>query len=131
MSRLYGILLTTRFNFVQDGFIRFSDVEIIARGAYPELQFERALEIVKSMGRHSMPSFQGKITYPGYQHVPVSWILCENDAMITPTLQREYIQRIEEESQKKVTIYPLTTGHSPNITASDQLAKILVQIMAC
>ena len=115
---------------MQDGYIRILDVELIARSAFPELPFERAFEIVKSMGRQSVLSFEGKVTYAGYRHVPVSWIFCENDAIISPTLQREYIQRIEEESGKRIDLHTLASGHSPNVTVPDKLAEILVKILA-
>jgi pimeloyl-ACP methyl ester carboxylesterase len=109
--------------------MRLPDVETVARGALSELPFEEALGFARSMGLHSFLSFEGKLSYPGYRHVPVSWIYCEDDKMIVPTLQQQYIDRIEAESGAAVNVHTLATGHMPNLTATDQLARMLVQII--
>ena len=81
------------------------------------------------MGRHSNLSFTSKATHSGWKNAPVSWILCEQDFIIAPDVQKGYIKRIEEESGRKVDLYTLATGHAPNATAPEQLAEVLAKIV--
>ncbi|KIW22402.1 uncharacterized protein PV07_12290 [Cladophialophora immunda] len=114
----------------EDGFLRLVGTDIIAKATFPDLEFDKAVATVRSMSRHSALSFASEVTYPGYKHVPVSFIVCENDMIIPPDLQRGYIEMIRRESGSAVDVHTLNTGHCPNTTAPDQLAKVIVQIAA-
>jgi hypothetical protein len=103
-------------------------VEMCARGTFVGLELEKALEIVRLMSKHSALSFAGKSTYAAYKHIPTSYIKCENDFIVATAKQQIFIDRMGEESGKKVDVHPLNTGHSPNVTAPDDLVKIIVQI---
>ncbi|OAL39241.1 hypothetical protein AYO20_01559 [Fonsecaea nubica] len=114
----------------KDGFLRLVGVETIAKATFPDLDFDKAVAVVKTMSRHSALSFASKVTYPGYKHVPVSFIMCANDMIVPPDLQRGYIDMIQRESGRDVDVHTLDTGHCPNTTAPDQLAKLIVDIAA-
>ncbi|EXJ54659.1 hypothetical protein A1O7_10000 [Cladophialophora yegresii CBS 114405] len=115
----------------EDNFLRFLDVETIANATFadPDYPFELALAFVRSMGRHSNASFQGKVTYEGWRDVNVSWILCERDLIIPPSVQRGYVDRIAEQSGREVDLHVLDAGHAPNVTAVEALAEVLVKIV--
>ncbi|OAP55372.1 hypothetical protein AYL99_10345 [Fonsecaea erecta] len=112
----------------KDGFLRLVGIDIIAKATFPDLDFDKAVATVKSMSRHSARSFASEVTYAGYQHVPVSFIVCENDMIIPPDVQRGYIEMIGRESGREVDVHTLPTGHCPNTTAPNKLAKVIVQI---
>ena len=113
---------------LQDHYLRFVDIETIARGTFPDMDLPLAIANVSSMGRHSNLSFTSKVTHAGWKEVPVSWILCELDYIIAPDVQKAYVKRIEEEGGKKVDLCSLATGHAPNATAPEKLAEVLVEI---
>jgi pimeloyl-ACP methyl ester carboxylesterase len=115
---------------LQDNFLRFLDLETIAKGTFPDYPLDSALAVVRSMGRHSNASFTSKVTYEGWREVAVSWILCERDFIIPPDVQRGYIETIGRESGRDVDLHVLDTGHSPNTTAPEALAEVLVKIVA-
>ena len=110
--------------------MRIVGVEPIAKATFPELEVDKAIEWIKRFPRHSAPSFNGRLTYAAYKYIPASYILCENDFLIPPDTQREYIHRIETESGKAVDVHTLNTGHCPNVTAPDELAKVVANIAA-
>ncbi|KIW62374.1 hypothetical protein PV04_10554 [Phialophora macrospora] len=114
----------------EDNFLRFVDVEAVAKGTFPDYPLDLAVGVVRSMGRHSNASFTSKVTREGWRDVAVSWILCERDFIIPPDLQRGYIERIGRESGRDVDLHLLDTGHCPNITAPEALAEVLVKIVA-
>lgn len=103
-------------------------IEAAAKGTFNELPLEKAVDLVKMMGRHSALSFAGCLTYPAYKHIPSSYIFCENDFIIPPDKQREFIDRIKKAIGKEVDVHNLGTGHCPNVTAPEQVAKVIVDI---
>ncbi|KIX01401.1 uncharacterized protein Z518_09127 [Rhinocladiella mackenziei CBS 650.93] len=114
----------------KDGFMKIVGVEAVAQGTFPDLELDKAVEIVKMMPKHSALSFEGQLTYPAYKYIPASYIFCENDFIIPPDKQREYIERIKRESGKDVDVHTLSTGHGPNVTAPGVLANVIVDIAA-
>jgi pimeloyl-ACP methyl ester carboxylesterase len=80
--------------------------------------------VVKSP-RHSALCFTGRLTYPAYRYVPVAYIVCERDLVIPPAFQREWIDRMEEESGRSVRRLSLDTGHSPNASAPGDLVRLI------
>lgn len=103
-------------------------IEIAARGTFPELELEKAMDLVRLMSKHSAISFTGKTTYAAYKYIPTSYIKCENDFIVATQKQQAFIDRIGEESGKEVDVHTLNTGHCPNVTAPDDLAKAIIQI---
>lgn len=102
-------------------------IEESARLTFSDLPFEEAVEWVRKMPYHSAASFTGKLTYPGYKYVPVSYIFCEKDRILPPEFQRSCIETIEEESGRKVDVHNLNTAHCPNASAPDELAKVVIR----
>ena len=105
-------------------------VEESAKLTFSDLAFEEAKEWVRKMPYHSSRSFDGKLTYPGYNHIPVSYIFCENDAILPGTFQRGVIESLERESGKKVDVQILKTGHCPNVSAPQELADAVARAIA-
>ncbi|KIW95182.1 uncharacterized protein Z519_03766 [Cladophialophora bantiana CBS 173.52] len=102
-------------------------IEESAKLTFSDLPFEEAKEWVKRMPYHSALSFDGKLTYPGYNHIPVSFIICEKDVILPPEFQRSVIDGIERESGKKVDVHMLNTGHCPNASAPEDLASVIIK----
>ncbi|EXJ77784.1 hypothetical protein A1O3_10013, partial [Capronia epimyces CBS 606.96] len=58
---------------------------------------EEGVELVKQIPYQSIPSFAGKLTHAAYKCIPVSYIVCEHDLILTPEVQRSFIATIEKE----------------------------------
>jgi hypothetical protein len=82
------------------------------------------------MPLHSLASYEGKLTYPGYKYIRSSWILCEKDQVLSPDFQRSCIGLIEKESGRKVDVHNLAMPHCPNISAPLELANVVVKAVA-
>ncbi|OCT51589.1 hypothetical protein CLCR_08948 [Cladophialophora carrionii] len=101
-----------------------------AKLTFSDLPFEEAKVWAERMSYHSASSFEGKLTYPGYNKIPVSYIFCEKDVILPPEFQRSVIAGIERESGKKVDVLRLSAAHCPNISAPQELAAIVVKAIA-
>ena len=104
------------------------DFRASAQDAFPDLDSAVAVEILKRMTQHSALSFAGELTYPAYKYIPTSYILCERDKTIPPSMQEKFIEKIKTESGKEVNVHKSDTGHCPNITEAEKLAHVIVEI---
>lgn len=105
--------------------MRHADLESGAKLIFSELPLEKGIEQVKKMSRHSAISFVGELTYPAYKYVPVSYVFCENDAILPPDFQTGVIKTIEQESGNKVDVLRLASGHCPNVSQPIELGSII------
>lgn len=90
------------------------DIALSASICFSDVPKEDGEEYVKRFPRHSAISFTNELTHAGYKNIPVSYLLCEEDLCITPTLQKEGIAMMEKESGRKVDVTSIKTGHIPN-----------------
>ncbi len=126
VSRKLAILNWSNLTLKQGDYMRHEPFEESARLTFSDLPLEEGIEWVKKMPLHSAPSFQGKLTYPGYRYVPVSWIFCENDLILPPDFQRQCIEMIEKESGNKVDVHSIKTGHVPITSAPEKTAMAIM-----
>lgn len=91
-----------------------------------DLPFDLAYENARNLQHHSAASFVEKITEAAYETIPASYILCEDDLVITPEQQRGFIEVIEEVSGNKVSVVSLKSGHCPNFSMPEKLAEVII-----
>ncbi|KAF4304466.1 hypothetical protein GTA08_BOTSDO07511 [Botryosphaeria dothidea] len=101
------------------------DPELSAKYTFSDLPFEDGLALAKQMPHHSAISFNGKLTYPAYKDVAVSYITCTQDFCVPLELQRSMIQLIEKESGRKVHVQELVSGHCPMSSRPVDTAKLI------
>ena len=82
------------------------------------LTSEEGEAIIRRWTKHSAPSFGAKLTYAGYENIPSSYLICEEDlAGPVEIIQQPRIDMIERVSGRKVDVTSIKTGHMLNITA--------------
>ncbi|KAK6953046.1 hypothetical protein Daesc_005344 [Daldinia eschscholtzii] len=84
-------------------------------------------ELVKRFQTHSSASFATELTHAGYKDVPVSYLLCGEDAILPPKFQRDWIELIEKESGNKVDVTSLPVGHCPSYTKPQEVIDWIVK----
>lgn len=95
--------------------------------AWPE---ERALAWARAAPKQSALSFASAVTYTAYKDIPSSYIFCEQDQILPPALQDQYIDNIKKATGRDVDIHKLNTNHVPNLTATEDVATIILKIAA-
>lgn len=81
---------------------------------------------MKQFSQHASASFGHELTHAGYKDIPVSYLFCEDDKCVTPTIQQTGIDGIEKVSGRKVDVTRIKAGHCPNISQPEvTLAWIL------
>lgn len=110
-------------------YMRNEPYEDCARSQFPDVPLEEGVEWVKQMTMHSAASFANKLTFPGYQYLPVSWLLCEDDLILNTEFQQKTIAMIERESGNKVSVYRLRAGHFPNVSIPEDTANAISEVI--
>lgn len=80
------------------------------------------------MTAHSAASFGDALTYAGYNDVPVSYLVCEEDLVIPGGSQSRMIDLVEQESSRKVDVTRISAGHAPNVTATQELVDWIIYV---
>lgn len=104
------------------------DPAVIGPSTFSDLPPALALEWANKLTIHSLPSFLGALTYPAYRHLPVSYIFCEKDLVLSPDFQRSTIAFLEGErgGEGSVDVRTLNAGHCPNVSIPVETAGIIV-----
>jgi pimeloyl-ACP methyl ester carboxylesterase len=100
-----------------------------AKVTFSDLPFEEGLAFAKQMPEHSATSFGGPLTYPGYKHVPVSYLLCEEDMTVPPEMQQRFIDLLEKESEGKVVVSKCSAGHCPQLSQPDVVIEAIARAL--
>ena len=77
------------------------------------------------MKEHSSVSFDGKLTYPAYKYIPVTYLICEDDKVNTPELQRKMVETAKEQSKMDFDIVLCAAGHGVNISMPDAVVSAI------
>ncbi len=78
---------------------------------------------------HSYASFTGELTHAGYREVPVSYLICEGDMLISAIAAREAIELIERESGNKVDVMTIKADHCPTASAPQDVVDWFVPLV--
>lgn len=99
-----------------------------ARLILQHLPPDEGTAIVRDFAKHSSRSFLDPVTHAGYRDIPVSYLLCEEDLVGPPELQRSWIEMVEHESGRKVHVTAVQTGHMPNVTAKEETVNWILKL---
>ncbi|GAM88148.1 hypothetical protein ANO11243_061790 [Dothideomycetidae sp. 11243] len=94
-----------------DGWMLIEDPAATAAMVCQDMPGDDAAEYVRGFTKHSARSFMDKLTYAGYEDIPSSWLLTEQDLAGPPPFQREMIATIEKASGAKVDVTSIQGSH--------------------
>lgn len=100
--------------------------ESTAAICFSSIPLEESTAWVKKFAKHSAVSFENPLTYAGYENIPCSYLLCEQDLCIPARVQKEGIETIERESGRKVDVTSINADHVPNWTSPQEMIDWVV-----
>ncbi|KAF7174214.1 hypothetical protein CNMCM6106_008331 [Aspergillus hiratsukae] len=77
---------------------------------------------------HSVNCWFGKLTYAGYKDIPVSYLICEEDAILPVDIQQRYVDTLKEQTGKEVDVHRLKADHFPSISQPKLLVDIIQKL---
>lgn len=75
----------------------------------------------------STKSMKDKVTCPGYLHVPVTFVISENDKIVQPTTQHSNIDAFIAKGVSHIKKVSLQADHCSMITNPDEVVTILLE----
>ena len=109
--------------------MRLANPSFSATRMYDTWPEERGTAWARAAPKHSALSFASPLTYAAYKDIPSSYILCEQDGIIPPSKQEQYLNNIKLATNRDVDVRRLNTNHVPNLTATEELAKMILEIV--
>jgi hypothetical protein len=95
---------------------------------YSDLPLEEGIKWISKMEEHSSGSFDGKLTYPAYKHIPVTYLVCEGDKVITPDLQRQMVEVARKEEKADIDVMFCSAGHGVNISMPEAVVEVIRKV---
>jgi pimeloyl-ACP methyl ester carboxylesterase len=90
-----------------------------------DMPYDLAYEKAIGLQHHSSASFVESVTQTVYTEVPVSYILCEDDLVVSPEIQTRFIKVLETARGGEVHVVRLKSGHCPNWSRPQELAGVI------
>lgn len=91
---------------------------------YSDLPLEEAVRWRDLQVLQSVPCYAGKTVYDAYRHIPVTYIYCSKDKVLTPDFQQERIEFLQK-AAKEFDLRRLETGHCPNVSKPEETARVI------
>jgi hypothetical protein len=92
---------------------------------YSDMPVEEGLEWFGKMKEHSSVSFDGKLTYPAYKYIHVTYLICEDDIVIAPELRRKMVETARRQSTMDIDVVSCTAGHGVNVSKPEAAMKAI------
>ncbi|HET6501747.1 MAG TPA: alpha/beta hydrolase [Amycolatopsis sp.] len=90
---------------------------------YGDLPDDEAEQAVGELVEQSRRSFAERVTRAAWKTIPTTYILCEKDHAIPPSLQ-------ETMSARATNVERLSSNHSPFLSASGEVATLPEKILS-
>ncbi|KAK5049370.1 hypothetical protein LTR84_004299 [Exophiala bonariae] len=113
---------------LEDGWLRQPDPEQIGTRCMPGIPREEPTALIRKFANFSTYAYQDKLNYAGYKNIPVSYLFCERDQVLPPSLQQEGIDTVEKVSGNKVHVTRIQGDHCPNWTSEAEVLNWIVDM---
>ena len=102
----------------------YTDPDVVGGQVFSDLPEPDAIKWMSKMIEHSNISYDGELTYAPYKHIPVTYVVLEDDQLIPASVQRAMADTIAKDSDD-IDIRSLKSGHVPNVTSPEALVHLL------
>lgn len=111
----------------QEGYLHI-DATAFAAVVCNDLPWDLAYENTLHLAHHSGASFLEPVTQAGYLDIPVSYIFCEKDLVVSTEKQQGFINVVKEATGKEVHVVKLDAGHCPNWSMPEKLGDVIAEL---
>ncbi|MGW0197978.1 alpha/beta fold hydrolase [Nonomuraea sp. NPDC003201] len=90
-----------------------------------EVSAAAALSLLSPDAPVGIPEETFTVSTARYGQIPHTYVVCTEDRVVPPALQRRFVTEIDAVSLRPTTVVELATSHSPFLSAPDTLADVL------
>lgn len=120
-------LIPIAFDFADDQTVLCRDpkTQLIKPGA----EGAEIEEYLSSLVRWNGQSMYDSISSTAWKEIPVTYVYTSEDMVVPLDYQKSMVDHMKENG-RQVKTFELTTGHCPNLTATDELVDIISRVAA-
>lgn len=96
------------------------------KNIFSDMEETDARHYMNLMPNHSTVSLSGKLSYPGYLHIPTTYLLTEEDKIISAEAQEEMIKMVEGLGGKPKVVRK-KVGHVPMLSIPVEVVSVLIE----
>ncbi len=93
-----------------------------------EVTADAAISLLGPDAPLGIPGESFGVSASRYGRVPHTYVVCTEDRVIPPALQRRFVTEIDAVSARPTTVVELATSHSPFLSAPDALAEVIESV---
>ncbi|KAI9695842.1 MAG: hypothetical protein M1820_008397 [Bogoriella megaspora] len=93
---------------------------------FGDLNEEDAERMMDALVPHLLDAQTSRTTHEAWRNFPVSYVICEDDQVVTSEVQREMLRVVREEGVI-VKCWTLKTAHSPMLSMPEQMLRVVKQ----
>lgn len=93
---------------------------------FAHLSAPERTEYANRLRKHSSRTFKDPLTYAAYLKIPTTYLVCTDDPVIPPQLQREMVDKAREKGAKVVT-KEIHSDHVPMVSHPDEVVEVLLE----
>ncbi|KAF8205315.1 Alpha/Beta hydrolase protein [Mycena galopus ATCC 62051] len=114
----------------ENGHLVITDPAKCAPLTFSDLPLDEGVAWASKLSSHSAISFGQKLTYAAYKDIPVSYLFCEEDKLVTPEQQNKIIAGLESEmGGKTVDRHPVKSDHAINASQPKTMVDVVMKAM--
>ncbi|GAB1216039.1 hypothetical protein ATERTT37_005241 [Aspergillus terreus] len=114
----------------ENGWIGPVDIAASAKVVFSSLPPEEGIAWMQRFPRHSAASLMGLLTHPGYDDVPVSYLICEDDLVLSAKGQRHMIDVVERQSGRDVDVTSIRSDHCPMASVPQDVVRWMLDVLS-
>lgn len=88
---------------------------------YHDVPRELALQLASRLQTHSLPTLTARNQYSAFKHIPSTYLLAKNDAMIPYERQLALV----EDAGVSITTFTCDASHSPFVSQPEFTARVI------
>ncbi|KAJ7631495.1 Alpha/Beta hydrolase protein [Mycena rosella] len=126
VSDITGNAVPVDYVGLEGEYLVITDASKCGHISFSDLPPEEAVIWAAKLTPHSAISFAQKLTYAAYKDIPVSYLFCEDDKLVTPEQQNKIIAGLESEmGGKTVDRHPVKAGHAVNVSQPKTVVDVV------
>lgn len=98
-----------------------------AAAILPELAKEQGEAWIRKFPGQAAAPFQEKLTSTSHYDVPITYVKCSKDMVVSPAHQQKMIDDVRGVSSSVITVAGMECGHCPMVVEPDKMAEIIVE----
>ena len=117
-------LIPAAFDIADDGSCMWRDARALL---FADLPDEEADALMPTLSRANVDCMKSKVRFEAWRHIAVTYVHTTTDMTLPAHYQKQILAKMEK-AGVQVEVVELETGHSPYLTKTDEVVKVVEEV---